>query len=84
MYSPDFVGKSSKETGIAVSNMVSPNFEGFLNADADGINFTDVACFSVVAKISVVSLIGLLAIASLVSQENNNRSEKNIRLITLI
>lgn len=83
--SPDLVGKSFREIGIAVNNMLSPNFDGRLNADADGINFTDVACLSVVAKIFVVSLIGLLAAIGSVPQEmSNSRSGKNIRLDALI
>ena len=65
---------------MAVSNIVSPNLDGFFNANADGINSTDVAFSSVFAKIFVVSLVGLSATSCLFSQENSNsRSEKKYK-----
>lgn len=83
--SPDFVGKRSKEIGIAVSKMLSLNFDGRLNADAEGINSAEVACLSVIAKIFAVSLIGLSATVGWVSQEErNNRREINIRVKAFI
>ena len=55
----NFVGKILKGRCTEVNNRVSPYGDCLLNADADGINFSEVACFNATLKTRVVSLIFL-------------------------
>ena len=74
---PDFVGMISNGNSSEVSRIVSPKFDGRLNADASGINSTEVAFSSAALRTTVVSLKGLSANVGAVPQEKKeNKGEK--------